>query len=243
MKITYIDHSGFLVELSECYLLFDYYRGDLRGLAEKKPVLVFVSHAHKDHYNAEVFTLLKERGIAPEDIHAFLSKEIYVKKIPQDIPYMSVRRREHYELPFGITLDTMRSTDAGVAFLLHTREGILYHAGDLNDWTWAGESKAYNHNMTAQYQKEIDHIKELSPVIDAAFLPLDPRQDAHYDRGMLYFLQTICVKKVFPMHYWGQSEVIGRFLTAHPQYRGIVCDTQKAVGVDIEEGERVLFNQ
>ncbi|MBE5870927.1 MAG: MBL fold metallo-hydrolase [Lachnospiraceae bacterium] len=234
MKITYIDHSGFLVELSDCYLIFDYYRGELRGLAQNKPVLVFVSHAHQDHYNREIFSLLKKYGIAPGDIHAFLSKEIYVKKIPQDISYTSIRRREHYELPFGIRLDTMRSTDAGVAFLLQTPEGILYHAGDLNDWTWAGESKAYNHNMTAQYQKEIDRLKELVPGIDVAFLPLDPRQEADYDRGMLYFLQNIPVKKVFPMHYWGHNEVIGRFLEAHPEYGGIVCDTQTALRLELK---------
>ncbi|MCQ4837997.1 hypothetical protein NE556_22750, partial [[Clostridium] symbiosum] len=27
----------------------------------------------------------------------------------------------------------------------------IYHAGDLNNWWWEGEDKAWNHNMAANY--------------------------------------------------------------------------------------------
>ena len=27
IKVTYLDHSGFLVELEDAYFLFDYYKG------------------------------------------------------------------------------------------------------------------------------------------------------------------------------------------------------------------------
>lgn len=229
MKITYIEHSGFLVELSDCYLIFDYYKGRLKGLADKKPVLVFASHSHKDHYEPAVFSLLKERGFWAEDIHAYLSKDIYEKKIPSDIKYTHLKRRAHYELPFGIVLDTLRSTDQGVAFLLHTKEGVLYHAGDLNDWVWKEDSKADRNNMTARYRQEIDLLKTMTGRIDAAFVPLDPRQREDYDRGMLYFLETIPVKKVFPMHYWHKASIIGRFCTEHPEYAGMICDTENTL--------------
>ena len=49
MKVTYLEHSGFLVELEDSCLLFDYYRGELPGLDPDKKMLVFVSHAHYDH--------------------------------------------------------------------------------------------------------------------------------------------------------------------------------------------------
>ena len=29
MKITYINHSGFLIETRDCYYIFDYYKGEL----------------------------------------------------------------------------------------------------------------------------------------------------------------------------------------------------------------------
>ena len=41
MKITYINHSGFLVETKDCYYIFDYYKGELPLLDKKKEVLVF----------------------------------------------------------------------------------------------------------------------------------------------------------------------------------------------------------
>ena len=54
MQITYIYHSGFLVETAECYYLFDYYKGTLPPLKSDKPILVFASHSHGDHYNKEI---------------------------------------------------------------------------------------------------------------------------------------------------------------------------------------------
>ena len=48
MKITYIYHSGFLVETKECYYLFDYYKGSLPSLDTNKQILVFASHSHRD---------------------------------------------------------------------------------------------------------------------------------------------------------------------------------------------------
>lgn len=41
MKITYINHSGFLVETENCYYVFDYYKGELPRLDKSKEVVVF----------------------------------------------------------------------------------------------------------------------------------------------------------------------------------------------------------
>ena len=57
MNITYIHHSGFLVETDRFYYLFDYEKGALPEMDAAKPVLVLSSHGHGDHYNPEVFSL------------------------------------------------------------------------------------------------------------------------------------------------------------------------------------------
>ena len=36
MKITYINHSGFLIETRDCYYIFDYYKGELPHLDKEK---------------------------------------------------------------------------------------------------------------------------------------------------------------------------------------------------------------
>ena len=39
MKITYINHSGFLLETRDCYYIFDYYKGELPNLDKEKEVI------------------------------------------------------------------------------------------------------------------------------------------------------------------------------------------------------------
>ena len=51
MEITYLGHSGFLVETSAAYLLFDYIRGNLPEFDKAKRLYVFASHAHSDHWD------------------------------------------------------------------------------------------------------------------------------------------------------------------------------------------------
>ena len=40
MKITYINHSGFLIETEDCYYVFDYYKGEMPSLDKSKEVVV-----------------------------------------------------------------------------------------------------------------------------------------------------------------------------------------------------------
>lgn len=225
MKITYIYHSGFLVETQACYYLFDYYKGTLPPLQTDKPILVFASHSHQDHYNPEIFPMLKQMGM--EQITAVLAKDISPRKYPTvlDKPnIVKVTFHQTYTLPGNTTLETLHSTDAGVAFLVQCPEGTIYHAGDLNDWTWSGESEQYNRQMTGSYRHEIDMLKD--KLIDVAFLPLDPRQEEHYAKGMLYFLKTVKVRQVYPMHYWAQPGIISRFLQEYPDYEKVVQHTE-----------------
>ena len=57
MRVTYIGHSGFSVELESHILLFDYYEGTMPEFDPAKKLLVFASHSHPDHFNREILKL------------------------------------------------------------------------------------------------------------------------------------------------------------------------------------------
>lgn len=223
MKITYIYHSCFLVETARCYYLFDYYMKKLPDLDRQKPILVFASHRHPDHYNPHIFEKLADMGMT--HVTAVLAKDIPKKKYPPNVDAVTVTFHQKYDLPCSTRLETLQSTDQGVAFLLTCPEGVIYHAGDLNDWGRADESEQYNKQMTGNYRHEINILAQ-TPV-DVAFHPLDPRQEADYAKGLSYFLKKVQVKKVFPMHYWGTPEIIEQFLQEHPEYKEVILSPEK----------------
>ena len=65
MKITYISHSGFAVELENHIFLFDYYKGEIPKFDPKKSIVVFASHVHHDHYVEEIFELREQYSHRP----------------------------------------------------------------------------------------------------------------------------------------------------------------------------------
>lgn len=267
MKITYLGHSGFLVETKEHDLLFDYYTGKLPAFLPEKKLTVFVSHSHQDHYNKEIFALQCGAGTKNrQEDHAMqivtgkmteshemqevdAAQEMAEKKLPEKrrIVYvlskdirrkqaeelvgkentlLSVKAHEKYTLYEGrMTVETLRSTDAGVAYAVTVaeeggRKYRFYHAGDLNLWKWEGESKAYNNNMEANYRREMERLKGQS--FDAAFVPLDPRLARFAFGGLDLFLETAEAKVVFPMHFWKQPGIIREYLKARPQVKNLV---------------------
>ena len=223
MNVTYIHHSGFLVETDRFYYLFDYESGRLPELDVEKPIVVLSSHSHGDHYNAEIFPVLSALGM--RHVRAVLSDEI---KSPVNVDVLQVSPGKTYALEPGQTLTTFRSTDLGVAFLVEDQGALIYHAGDLNDWVWEEESAAYNEQMTADYRKQIGLLSEAlqNRQIDLAFVVLDPRQEKDYDRGLCWFLQHIPVRQVYPMHYWEKPAVIETFLQDHPEYQNQIQKTE-----------------
>lgn len=226
MKVTYISHSGFLLEVSETYFLFDYYEGDIPEMNREYPLVVFVSHKHGDHYNPAIFELVKKYP----HIQFVLFRDVPVKWKIQEYKQQGVsleekvtivRKNTDTELalygqkePLRIT--ALKSTDEGVAYLLTYREKKYYHAGDLNLWLWAGESGQYNDNMRMKYFRELEKLKGMQ--MEAAFIPLDPRQGQDAFAGMESFLEYVQVRKVFPMHFWGKYTIIEDFLKKHPEY-------------------------
>ena len=225
MKVTYLNHSGFLLELEDCYIIFDYYRGELPPLNKKKEVFVFCSHVHGDHYNPKIFSMLDGQGMSYQ---AVLANDIRDEKRLLKFKHSFVEADKSYPLDHGIQLETLLSNDSGVAFILKAKEGSIYHAGDLNDWYWEGEPEEDNRRLREIYHREIGRIKGRH--FDLAFVPLDPRLEAHYADGMLYFLENVDCNAIFPMHYWGEPDVIQRFITEYPKYRSQIKNTETAKG-------------
>lgn len=199
MKITYIYHSCFLIEFDKCYFLFDYFKGDLPQLDINKRIYVFASHSHHDHFNIEIFNVL----MGYDAVFIFADE---IKNVKADL---FVAPNKSYTVD-NIEIKTLKSTDLGVAFIIKYDNTTLYHAGDLNDWVWPGESQAYNEKMTKLYRKEISKIEDN---IDVAFLPLDTRQEKWYYCGMKYFVENVKVKKVFPMHFWDDFSLTDKFVS------------------------------
>ena len=58
VKVTYIEHSCFSVELDNSIVLFDYYKGEIPDFDKDKTIYVFSSHNHHDHFNISIFKML-----------------------------------------------------------------------------------------------------------------------------------------------------------------------------------------
>ena len=127
MKITYINHSGFLIETRDCYYIFDYYKGELPHLDKEKEVIVFCSHFHEDHFNPQIFGILEDMGMTYQ---AVLANDIRKRNHLSDLKITYVYHDQTYNLDNGTEVDTLLSNDSGVAFIVKTKEGTIYHAGN-----------------------------------------------------------------------------------------------------------------
>ena len=127
----------------------------------------------------------------------FLQKHGFPDDIREKITYVSAG--EKYQVD-DVKIETLRSTDAGVAFYVETRGATFFHAGDLNDWTWEGAGDLINGRMRREYRTQIKKLA--GKPINLAFVPMDPRQGADQELGMDYFLETTSAEYVFPMHMW-----------------------------------------
>ena len=218
MNITYMEHSGFYVEMSTADFLFDYFKGTLPARDEKKPLLVFVSHRHHDHYNPAIFELYHEYP----NTKYILSDDIPENEYRKEALYSITKISENETRTFAITeeetiqIETLHSTDEGVAFLITYEDQKIYHAGDLNLWIWEGESADYNGTMRRDYFVELEKLRDRE--IDVAFVPLDPRQETDAFLGLESFLSYTRSKHIFPMHTWGNYDIIEDFLHKHPKY-------------------------
>ncbi len=220
-KVTYISHSGFIVELDNVCMLFDYWKEEIPELPANKPVVVFSSHGHPDHYNPEIWQLAKKYG----DVYFVLGNDIAVSdedKIKYDITEemwnrtLVVKGNKHFELSVKkgdvsetVVIDTMHSTDEGVAFYVTCDGKEIFHAGDLHLWKWPGEDPNINDFMQMSFEKRTKFLQGKKP--DVAFLLIDPRQEHVMFEGMDYYLSIMEPEVIIPMHIWDRYDLIQEY--------------------------------
>ena len=205
-KVTYLYHSGFLVETERSYMLFDYWKGEIPSLEYKKELYIFASHAHRDHFSEDIFKLEnrceKVKYILSSDIKN--STRSWAKA--ENVHFMSPHESLDVD---GAHVETLFSTDEGVAFLVKADGRSIYHAGDLHWWRWPGEPDEDNEWHRKAFQKEMTYLA--GKEFDCAFVVLDPRQEEAGTWGMDYFLKTMRSRYIFPMHCWNNYRMIREY--------------------------------
>ena len=290
MKITYIEHSCFLVETAECYMLFDYYCGDVQlpELDPVKPLLLFNSHAHPDHFSKEIFTLheryprsffvLSADIPVPAAVQPFTCSMLphehrliqlaggraavvptSADKLVQPMdtkqqeavfragilrasetsmkPHPTSEARMDDKAPdapnvhsitdasiIDVYIDTLRSNDEGVAFIVRLGDLRIYHAGDLNNWWWDGDVE--DQKLADIYHEELERIRGRH--FTAAFIPLDPRLNGWW-KGIEDFMHYADADRIFPMHNFGEKGLPKKFLILDRAagYKNRICDVEE----------------
>ena len=214
MRVTYIYHSGFVVECETCTLIFDYYTGELPPINPKLPVYFFASHKHADHFSMRIFKLWnayeKVTYVLATDIKCnekYLTRHGISPEVKEHMIHVGKNQTAQID---NLTVETLKSTDEGVAYFVTVEGKTLYHAGDLNWWFWEEEGEAWNAQMEKQFKEEIK--KAEGKHVSVAFLPLDPRLQKGYAKGFSWFCDHVDADFIFPMHMWEQYEVVDRFL-------------------------------
>jgi L-ascorbate metabolism protein UlaG (beta-lactamase superfamily) len=220
MKIIFIHHSSFLVEIEDKLLLFDFFQkermsgfkfdGVLPELDLNKQLYIFSSHGHPDHFDLEVLHWATKHP----QITYVLSKDIRLSDnfLTKQGISLSVRDMIHFvkanELLSvdGLEIQTFLSTDMGVAFLVSYAGKTIFHAGDLNWWHWAGEDQTFLASQAKTFQEQIDKLTGIS--IDVAFVVMDPRLGESVYWGVDYFMKQVNARYVIPMHLWQHYELI-----------------------------------
>ena len=159
MTLTYIFHSGFVLETEQSILVFDYWMdpsGVMDGvLRSEKHMYVFSSHFHEDHFTKEIFEWKKQR----EGITYILSKDIYKHRRANKEDADVWLAKGGTWSDDSISVWALGSTDSGVSWIVETEDKAaikreqsqacldsaereqarpkvkrIFHAGDLNNW-------------------------------------------------------------------------------------------------------------
>lgn len=209
--IWYLDHSAWAVKTKNNLLIFDYTENGKKpsfsslGSGYVNPselkdlkITVFSSHGHNDHYDNIIFNWKRSNaniqyvlGSKPGRVNA------------ADYTFLGAGQSKTIN---GIEVKTIKSTDAGVAFLIKADGLDIYFAGD----------HANTQNTKAgPYHQEIDYLSTINPQIDIAFVLAGAGCGGGYEscvlEGDFYAINKLSPKVVFPMHSGGKEYVYDQF--------------------------------
>jgi L-ascorbate metabolism protein UlaG (beta-lactamase superfamily) len=235
-QLYFLDHSGFLLELEDLILIFDYYR-DPAGLLNtyaksSKPFVFFVSHKHADHWNPRIMSF---RNTFP--VYYILDSSCnsrLIRRAGDDsqrklffVGPDTVLREELSDIPSLLAVYVFGSTDEGSSFLVVTSAGSFIHTGDLNDWDWQDED---SEQMEADYNAQLslmasswakiteDHtLPAEARKLRLAFVPVDKRLEEMAFKGALTFLDYFQPGYLIPMHLNGGKDLPAKLASSLAQ--------------------------
>ena len=204
MKITYLYHSGFIIENEDFAIIIDYYKDSSENTAHRLldsfqgEIYVLATHWHPDHFNREILRWKNNRS----DLQYILSSDIFKKKlVSQDFSGVSMSKGEKWQ-DKNLCIKAFGSTDIGISFLIETEGKKFFHAGDLNNWHWDEESTPEEILEAEQnFLKEIKLLRDETQYLDVAMFPVDIRLGSNYMRGPEQFVDLIRVGTFIPMHF------------------------------------------
>ena len=216
MTLTYIFHSGFVLETEMSILIFDYWL-DLNGvvppfLKKDKPVYVFSSQFHEDHFNSAIFGWKKQH----KKITYILSKDIYKhRRANKKDADVWLAKGGSWSDEF-VSVKALGSTDSGVSWIVETEDKRIFHAGDLNNWyarflpeAVPGQtiySEEFDEDIDPiahekQYLGELKDIRKVTDSFDLVMFPIDGRIGNGYTLGGRQFIERFKVGMFVPMHF------------------------------------------
>ena len=218
MTLTYIFHSGFVLETEQSILVFDYWldpSGVMDGvLRSEKPMYVFSSHFHEDHFTKDIFEWKKQReGVTYTYI---LSKDIYKHRraSKEDADVWLAKGGTWSD--DTISVWALGSTDSGVSWIVEAEGKRIFHAGDLNNWYAKflsddnPDQERYSFEMEEvfnpiahekQYLGELKDIRKVADSFDVVMFPIDGRVGNGYTLGGRQFIERFKVGLFVPMHF------------------------------------------
>lgn len=225
MRLTYVFHSGFVVETSECLIVFDFWLDPQNLMPDflnsNKPMYVFASHFHEDHFNKEV---LQWRA-TKHNITYIFSKDIEHRRRTQKCDADVWLAKGGKWSDNIISVIATGSTDSGVSWIVNVGGKRLFHAGDLNNWYARLLNERYERNKSLLNEMgimidpmreeklflgELKDIAKLTTHFDIVMFPIDGRIGNGYTRGGRQFIEMFDVGLFIPMHF-----VTSGFKSAH----------------------------
>lgn len=219
IRLTYIFHSGFVVETAAGILVFDYWL-DLANVLPKclsrrggRHVYVFASHFHKDHFTKDIFGWKQSLG---SDVTYILSKDI-LKHSRADKGEADVwLAKGGTWADENIQVTATGSNDSGVSWIVETRGNRIFHAGDLCNWyaRFLADGNKYRQPYSEELGEDIDPVAEekrflgelkdiqkIAKGFDLVMFPVDGRIGNGYTLGARQFIERFQVGMFVPMHF------------------------------------------
>ncbi|MDR1557058.1 MAG: MBL fold metallo-hydrolase [Tannerellaceae bacterium] len=220
MKLTYLYHSGYVIETEAFAVVFDYYKDSgaspLKGymhdelLRKAGRLYVLASHFHPDHFNRDVLSWKQQK----DDIVYIFSSDILHERKALTTEALFLNKGEHYA-DEHIYIQAFGSTDVGISFLTEMEGKRIFHAGDLNNWHWKDESDPEEAGEAEKaYLEELELLAATAARLDLAMFPIDPRLGTDYMRGAEQFVARIQTDWFAPMHFGEAYDKVAAFAPA-----------------------------